>query len=68
MKKGTVMGNDSRGIRLLKKGKKGLFRLLFSRIGVVTILILAQAFIMIMMIQWLNDYFPHFYSLYLFWL
>ncbi len=57
------MNKDNRGIRLLKKGKKGLLRLLFSRIGIVTILILIEIFIMISMIMWLNDYYPEYAGL-----
>ena len=49
-----------KGIRLLKRGKKGLFRVLFSRIGLITILILAQIFMMFSMLIWLNDYYLHY--------
>lgn len=57
------MNKDNRGIRLFKKGKKGLLRLLFSRIGIVTILILIEIFIMISMVMWLNDYYPEYAGL-----
>ena len=53
------MGNDNRGIRLLKQGKKGLLRVIFSRTGIVTVLILSQAFFMFSMVYWLRDYLPH---------
>lgn len=52
-----------KGMRLIKKSKKGMFRLIFSRIGVVTVLIWAEAITMIAMIYKLNNYFPHFYGL-----
>ena len=54
---------QNRGIRLLKKGKRGLFRLIFSRIGIVTILIFAEIFMIFSMFQWLSDFFPQFYTI-----
>ncbi len=54
------MENDNKGIRLLKRGKKGLFRVIFSRIGLITILILAQIFMMLSMLIWLSDYYVHY--------
>lgn len=54
---------ENGGIRLLKKGKKGLLRVLFSRIGVVTVLILLEAFMMLSMLKWFNDYYPGYYGL-----
>lgn len=52
-----------KGIRLIKKSKKGIIRLIFSRIGVITLLIWAEALTMVAMVYKLNDYFPHFYGL-----
>ena len=57
------MENENKGIRLLKKGKKGLFRVLFSRIGIVTVLILVEAFMMLAMLKWFNEYYPGYYGL-----
>ena len=57
------MEKNNRGIRLLKKGKRGLLRLLFSRIGIVTILIWIEIFIMISMVVWLNDFYPEYAGL-----
>ncbi len=57
------MGNENRGIRLLKTGKRGLVRLLFSRIGIVTLLILLEAFMMLAMLKWFNDFYPQYYGL-----
>ena len=50
----------NKGIRLLKRGKKGLFRVLFSRLGLITILILVQVFMMFSMLIWLRDYYVHY--------
>ena len=57
------MDTENRGIRLLKKGKKGLLRLLFSRIGIVTVLIWIEIFMMISMVVWLSDYYPEYAGL-----
>lgn len=57
------MESDNRGIRLLKRGKRGLFRLLFSRIGIVTVLIWIEIFMMIATVVWFNDYYPGFYGI-----
>ena len=37
-------------LRLLKRGKKGLFHLVFSRTGIMTLLILLQLGIMLLMV------------------
>lgn len=62
--RGKRMREETRekGIRLMKKGKKGLFRVVFSRIGLITILILVQIFMMISMLVWLRDYYLHYSS------
>ena len=57
------METENNGIRLLNKGKKGLFRVLFSRIGIVTVLILVEAFMMLAMLKWFNEYYPGYYGL-----
>ncbi len=50
------------GIRLLKKGKKGLFRVLFSRTGIVTAFILINAGIMLSLLQWFDVLLPHYFG------
>ena len=36
--------SDNMGIRLLKKGKRGMLRVVFSRLGIFVVLLLIQLF------------------------
>ncbi len=56
------MQNDGydKGLRLLKKGKKGLFRVIFSRLGVITALILVNSFVMLGVFKWFEGFLPHY--------
>ena len=51
-------------LRLLKRGKKGLFHLVFSRTGIMTLLILLQLGIMLLMVLRFQDYQVHYYGLF----
>ncbi len=48
-----------RGLSLLKKGKKGLVRVVFSRAGIVTILLLLQMFFLGVLGFRFSEYLPH---------
>ena len=48
-----------RGLSLLKKGKKGLVRVVFSRAGIVTILLLLQMFFLGVLGFRFSEYIPH---------
>lgn len=50
-----------RGLTLLKKGHKGLVYALFSRFGIVVLLLLVQITIFVVMYNIFKDYIPHFY-------
>ena len=51
-----------RGLSLLKKGKKGLIRVVFSRAGIVTILLLVQlAFLVILGLRF-SEFLPHLFG------
>lgn len=54
--------NQSRGIRLLKQGKKGVARILFSRIGLFFALMLLQVTFFVSLYYWFREYRPHMYS------
>ncbi len=54
--------NQSTGIQLLKKSKLGLFRVLFSRTGIVTAFILVDIAIMFGLLQWFNIQLPHYFG------
>lgn len=51
------------GLRLLKKGQKGLVRAVFSRLGIMVFLLLFQLFLVFASIYWLREYLPHFVAL-----
>ncbi len=55
--------NQSRGIRLLKQGKKGVARILFSRIGLFLTLMLLQVMFLVSLYYWFREYRPHMYSI-----
>ncbi len=52
--------NDSLGMRLLKKGQKGIVHAIFSRFGVLLLLLLLQFFILFGLIFQFNEYFPQY--------
>ena len=53
----------SPGLRLLKKGQKGLVRAVFSRLGLIVLLLLFQLFVALAFLSWLREYLPHFLAL-----
>ena len=50
---------ESGGLKLLKKGRKGLFRLLFSRMGMIILLLLLQLGLLVVMQLYFLDFMPH---------
>ncbi len=50
---------DENGLSLFEKGKKGLFYLIFSRMGLVLGLLLIQVFFLLGVFQWFEDFLPH---------
>ena len=53
-------GFSSTGLRLLKRGKKGLFSIIFSRAGIVILLLLFQVLILFGVVARLQEYMPHY--------
>lgn len=51
---------ESTGIRLLKKGQKGLIYMLFSRMGIIILLFLVQILFLFSVFQKFGEYIPHF--------
>ncbi len=47
------------GLSLIKKGKKGLLALLFSRLGVILVLFLCQLFVLFAAMRWFAQFLPH---------
>ena len=51
---------ESSGMRLLKGGKRGFFRILFSRVGLIVLLLLLQIALILAVMLWLYKLLPHF--------
>ena len=50
------------GIRLLKKGQKGVVHAIFSRFGLIIVLLLLQAFALFSLLQWFGGLLPHYFG------
>lgn len=50
---------DGNGLSLLKKGQKGLRQVIFSRVGLITILFLAQVGLLLGALLRFNEFLPH---------
>ena len=50
---------DSNGLSLLKKGKKGLIHAVFSRLGLILVLLFLQIRLLLSAFQWFADFLPH---------
>ena len=47
------------GLHLLKKGQKGLRYALFSRVGIMLLLLLLQVMVLLGIFKWFNNFLPH---------
>ena len=52
----------SRGLTLLKKGQKGIIHAIFSRFGLVLVLLILQVLIPFGLFQWFEEYLPHIFG------
>ena len=59
MSQRNVGGNE--GLSLLKKGKKGLLAVLFSRLSIIVLLFLLQVFLLFAAVRWFARFLPHLY-------
>ncbi|MCI9505914.1 MAG: cardiolipin synthase [Oscillospiraceae bacterium] len=50
------------GISLLKKGQKGFFHAVFSRLGLIVLLLAAQALFLFSIFQWFEEFLPHIFG------
>ncbi len=62
MSKISALDNQTSGIRLLKKGQKGVFKMLFSRTGIILLLLIINISILFAAFAWFEDFLPHFYG------
>lgn len=56
------MEKQSKGMRLLKKGQKGVLRLIFGRTGVVLLLLAMNIGLLLAAFAWFAEFLPHIYG------
>ena len=52
--------SENTGIRLLKKGQKGLIYALFSRLGIILALLIVQVLVLFSLFKWFAQFLPHY--------
>lgn len=52
----------NKGLTLLKKGQKGIIHAIFSRFGLMLLLLVIQILLFFMGFQWFKEFRPHYYS------
>lgn len=50
---------DENGLSLLEKGKESLIHFIFSRMGLVLVLLIIQVFFLLGIFQWFEEFLPH---------
>ena len=50
---------ENKGLSLLKKGQKGLIHAIFSRMGLILLLLLFEVFILFGIFNWFEKFLPH---------
>lgn len=55
-----IFDDDSKGMQLLKKGQKGLVYLLFSRLGIIVVLLVLQILVLASVFGWFAELLPHY--------
>ena len=60
----TIMKDDAKetGLYLLKKGKQGIFRMIFSRSGLILVLLAVQVLFLFSIFHWFEAFLPHIYG------
>lgn len=56
------MEKQSKGMRLLKKGQKGVLRLIFGRTGIVILLLAMNICMLLAVFGWFAEFLPHVYG------
>ena len=56
---------DKKVLRLLKKGRRGILRVFFSRLGVITLLFVVQIVLLFFLFNWVSKYFPNYVYLFI---
>ena len=60
--KGYVHKFEDGGLRLLRKGQKGVIHAIFSRFGLVLILLLLQVGLLFSIFRWFGNLWPHYFG------
>ena len=60
--KGHVQQFEDGGLRLLRKGQKGVIHAIFSRFGLVLILLLLQVGLLFSIFRWFGNLWPHYFG------
>lgn len=50
------------GLNLLKKGQKGILHAIFSRFGIILLLLVTQVLILFGFFQWFGEFLPHYFG------
>ncbi len=56
------MENQTTGLLLLKKGQKGLFKMIFSRMSIILVLLVLNIGLLLAVFGWFEEFLPHFYG------
>lgn len=62
MKNKISVESDTRGLRLLKRGRRGLWRAAFSRAGFIALFLLLQIGLLLAGFRYLQNFMPHYYT------
>ena len=60
--KGHVQQFEDGGLRLLKKGQKGIIHAIFSRFGLILLLLLLQVWLLYGLFRWFGNLLPHYFG------
>lgn len=55
-------GKENKGMSLLKKGKKSMLTAIFSRFGLIAVLLVVQVAVVFGIFEWFNAFLPHIYG------
>ncbi len=56
------MDTQSAGMQLLKKGQKGVLKMIFSRMGITLLLLFFNIFLLLAAFQWFEEFLPYVYG------
>ena len=54
--------NKNTGLTLLKKGQKGIIHAIFSRFGLILLLLVLHVFVLFSVFQWFGKFLPHIFG------